>query len=186
MSELPGSIEKARERRAAIKREHHFPPIDAATRELVIVLLTEGATLSEIVERDEVGSYGAIWEAARIDAAFASALSQARVASASAHLDVAHQFHLDAAQTGDPDKSQIAQRLSAATTAYVEKVAPREFGPLLKMAGHDGGPLRVTVVDYSKSEGEPAIPLIDASLAREGLSQIENRQAASQGDELDS
>jgi hypothetical protein len=68
-----------------------------------------------------------------------------------------------ATNSSDPDLMRIAEAFHRCAVGYAEKVAPREFGQLVKVGGVDGGALQVQVVSYAVPALEAQFrPAIDA------------------------
>jgi hypothetical protein len=118
----------------------------------IITALSEGAILTEITAIKGMPRASAVWRECERDPTFGDAVRQARVAGAHAILDEAQHNLREAADSGDTDRMRIASLYSQASTAYVEKIAPKEYGPLVKHAGADGGSILVQVVDYAAVE----------------------------------
>lgn len=121
----------------------------------IVELIQHGATLTEIETLDGMPRANTIWDECKRDPAFAQAMSEARAVAAASILDEAQHNLRDAAQNNDPDKMRIAADYARGCVAYAEKIAPREFGQLVKLAGADGGALTISVVNYA--EGQQAI-----------------------------
>ena len=135
----------------------------------VVALITEGATLTEIATLDGMPAVSAVYVETYRDAAFAEAIRAARAASATTIVDEAQHELRDAIESGDTDRMSVASAYHKGSLEYASKIAPREFGQLLKLAGADGGALTIQVIDYAKAGGQlvdaeashatPAVPL---------------------------
>jgi len=58
-----------------------------------------------------------------------------------------HQLR-EALETNDPDTMRVAADYHKGTLNYAEKIAPKQFGVMVKHAGADGGQLAIAVVNY--------------------------------------
>jgi hypothetical protein len=64
-----------------------------------------------------------------------------------------------ASNSGDPDLMRVAEAFNRCSVSYAEKMAPREFGQLVKLGNPDGGELQLKVISY-------AVPAIEAPAKR--------------------
>lgn len=118
----------------------------------VLRLTEEGATLIEIATLEGMPSVSSIYREALADAVFADALNAARAASATTAIEEA-QHNLRVAATGkDTDEMIIAASYHRGTLDYAAKIAPKEYGQLVKLAGADGGALTVRVISYGTTQ----------------------------------
>jgi hypothetical protein len=131
-------------RKARLAIKGPSKPLDEAGKALVLRLVNEGATLLEAVRREGVGSYGAVWATVDADPAFAVELQKAATKGAAALLNDAQKLSADAAESGDQDAIRAADMYMRCTQSFVEKVAPREYGQLVKLAG-DAAQAAITV-----------------------------------------
>lgn len=115
----------------------------------LIELVQHGATLTEIETLRGMPRANYVWQECKRDPAFGQALQEARVIAAANVLEEAQHHLRDAVESNDPDVMRIASDYARASTAYAEKIAPKEFGQLVKHAGADGGALTVNVVQYA-------------------------------------
>lgn len=144
-------IAKGRKKRDAILVSNWKKP-DPLTddeRAHVLSLLTEGATLSEIVTVRGITSYGALYVTRTADAAFDAEVRAALAQNAEAAIAEAAEMSRDAAESNDADRMRVAEAFHRCATTYAEKVAPKEYGQLVKLGGHDGGALNLSVVNYA-------------------------------------
>ncbi len=123
--------------------------LTAKQRELVLALLTEGGTITEVCARADIPRIGVVWNTCDADKAFAGQLKEAMTKGAATMLAEAHDNARDAGTSADPDKARIADMYTRCTASYVEKVAPREYGQLVKLAGDaDQAALQVSIVSF--------------------------------------
>lgn len=117
----------------------------------VIALVEHGATIVEIETLEGMPSARTIYREKHSDAEFGAALDKAIVMRAAVILDEAHHNMREALETNDPDTVRNGLAFVQAAKEYVERTAPKEYGQLLKLAGHDGGQLSVLTIDYAKA-----------------------------------
>jgi hypothetical protein len=123
-------------------------PMTANQKLAVVALISRGATLTEIAAMEGMPSESTIFRATRNDEQFAQDMSEARAMSATVNIDEAQHQLRESLETGDSDAVAMASQYHKATHEYAAKIAPREYGQLVKIAGADGGALTVQVVDY--------------------------------------
>lgn len=116
---------------------------------LIPQLIADGATLTWLADQAGMPGAGAILRARDNDPAFADAMRAAFGANATVGLDAAHQYATDAIDDVDIDKAKRADILHRIAVARAEKIAPREFGAMIKHADADGGKLTVSVINYA-------------------------------------
>lgn len=109
--------------------------------------LTVGTGITTIL-KDLPGApgFGAVIRARRRDPEFDGAYAQARAAAAEILIDEALDYSY--AVRSDKQLSTAAHRYADTILKSAEKMAPKEYGPLLKLAGHDGGRLAVAVISF--------------------------------------
>ena len=120
----------------------------------VIRLLEEGATLVEIARYDGMPSVGAVYSQQYADPAFDEAVRAARASAATTALEEAQHELREALESGDPDRMRVASAYHAGTVEYAAKIAPKEYGQLVKLAGADGGALSIQVVSYAIEQAD--------------------------------
>lgn len=98
-------------------------------------------------------SVSTVFREAKLDPAFDSLLQAARAANATASLEEAQQLLRAAASGNDTDKMIIASAYHRGTEAYAAKIAPKEYGTLVKLAGADGGALTIQTINYAAMTG---------------------------------
>jgi hypothetical protein len=137
-------------------------------KQMIVALIEHGATVVEIEAMQGMPSAATIWRECNRDPAFDQAMTDARVSSASSILDEAQHQLRKALESNDPDQMRIAAAYAQGATAYVEKIAPKQYGAMLKHAGADGGALSVAVINYAAQDMGK---LVDASetLARSAI-----------------
>lgn len=151
---VPTILGKA-ERRELARTDNSNGELSAYDKEMILRGLMGGAGITTIL-RDLPGApgFGAVIRARRRDADFDAAYSQARAAGAEVLIDEALDYSF--AVRADKTMSIAAHRYADTVLKSAEKAAPREYGPLLKLAGHDGGALQIGVISFKDA------PLIDA------------------------
>lgn len=92
--------------------------------------------------------FGAVIRARRHDAAFDAAYAEARAAGAEVLIDEALDYSFGA--RADKQLSTAAHRYADTILKSAEKLAPKQYGPLLKLAGHDGNALSINVVTFQE------------------------------------
>lgn len=147
-----------------------------AQKKAVIALVEDGATLVEIETLEGMPSARTIHREKHSDPAFGAALDEAIVMRASIILDEAHHNIREAMDTNDPDTVRNAAAYVQAAREYSERTAPKEYGALLKLAGHDGGQLSVVTIDYSKAIDAGKLIESTDSHAREEASLLEAKE----------
>jgi len=136
----------------------------------LVALIEEGATLVEIARMEGMPSVGTVYNAMKNDPQFATDMDAARGASATTVIEEAQHELREALESGDTDRMSMAVGYHRGSLEYAAKIAPREYGQLLKIAGADGGALTVNVVNYGTGS-----PLIDVEASRE-VSQLVRAQ----------
>lgn len=126
------------------------------TKELVIELVREGAMITEICERGIVPAYHYLWREMERDATFAAQYEAAKAKGAETLLQAAHEHALEMLESNDLDQIRAADAFMRITETYVEKIAPKQFGQLVKLAGDADAPLAIQVINYALPA---AIPL---------------------------
>lgn len=126
----------------------HYDRLTEHQRYAVIRLLEEGATLVEIAALEGMPSASSVYREARENPQFADAVQAARAACAATAIEEAQAELREAAAGNDTDRMSIANAYQRGTLEYAAKIAPREFGQLVKLAGADGGALTVNLVNY--------------------------------------
>lgn len=154
MSEEKESVLKLDRRRRDVMRKTRFcrtAPLTADEKGLVLKLVGDGATLAECVLYHGIPSYDAIWQTTKNDPEFGAAYAEARARGVSVQMETAKLHAEEVALTRDPDQMRVATQLAQIAALHAEKVAPKEYGALVKLAGADGGPLTVQVVNYAQA-----------------------------------
>lgn len=149
--------------------------ISPAIKARVLALLEEGATITEVFRIKGMPSVRSFWRACDTDAEFESQVKRAQVRGAAVKLALANENAEREAESRDPDRMRVAQMLCAVTQVYVEKVAPKEFGQLVKLGGDPNAPLAVQVINYATINGGALSPVdteSDGTIAREAPKEI--------------
>ena len=144
-------LDRLRWLEAGAASEHH--KMTEHQKATVLRLTEEGATLVEIAALDGMPSISTVFREAVADATFDAALRSARAANATSSLEEAQQLLREAAQGNDTDKMIIASAYHRGTEAYAAKIAPKEYGQLVKLAGADGGALTIQTISYAAMTG---------------------------------
>lgn len=128
-------------------------PLDERTRDLVLELLREGATLAEICIARKVTSYTRLYQTRVADPAFDAEVRKASAMGAETAIAEAQEFGKQAAAEGNPDMMRVAESFGRLSTTYAEKIAPKEFGQLVKLGDHNGGALQIVVANFAPLNG---------------------------------
>lgn len=174
-------IEDAKTRRDAIlKPKWRKPdPLTAKQRDVILALITEGATLSEIFTIRGIASYGAFYATRVDDDVFDALVRTALAQGAEAGIAEASEFSRIASATGNPDDMRIAESFHRCAVSYAEKAAPKEFGQLVKLGNHDGGPLNVSVVNFALPALEGKFQRISADTRARELEDAQREHSSS-------
>lgn len=140
--------------------------VKATAKRRIIYMLEAGATITEIARTQGLPSLHAINDERRRDPEFDAAIRTARVVGLEIKLDLCAEHAEREAESRDPDRMRVAQMLSTVMTTYAEKIAPKEYGQLVKLGGGDGGPLAVTVINYAAVNGGALTPVDDDNPGR--------------------
>jgi hypothetical protein len=156
MAKTQSVVAKARQRRDQLlkSRSHDNKPLSEEQRGAVLKLLRNGATLSEIFTMRGIASYGCFYATRTADQVFDDDVRKALAQGAEAAIAEAAELSRSAVETDNPDMMRIAEAFHRCALSYAEKAAPREYGQLIKLGGHDGGALSLSVVTY-------ALPIVD-------------------------
>lgn len=158
------------------KAKRHAPPRSEplntpALKAEIIRLIKAGCTATEVCQRADMPSSPTLYDWKRSDAVFAGELEAAMIESARVILEDAADMVREAAEpvmeiatgeggedAGTIGRMQVETSLARARTAaimfevakgYAEKVAPRQFGQLVKMAGvGEDGAITLNIVNY--------------------------------------
>jgi len=180
--------------RQRAKRAQKLAPIgdvrlEPTAQDMLIELLSDGAMLPELIEDGLVPSFWHVWNTCAHDPVFDARYRTAVMRGATVMLKDAQTFAIEEAESGDPDRIRVADAVMRITETYAQKLAPREFGQLVKLAGDPDAPLTLQVISYVA----PIVALdvmeaqaighdeVQASRARDT---DEDGQATSQGHEL--
>lgn len=151
MAKKTNVLEASRAQRdQLVKRPYRAPsPLTEELRERVLELCREGATLSEVCTDRNVTSYTRLYHTRTVDPVFDEDVRKALAMGAEAALSEAQEFSKSAAASGDPDMMRVAESFGRVSVLYAEKIAPREYGQLIKLGNPEGGPLSLQVVSYA-------------------------------------
>lgn len=155
---------------AAIARLHDpDKPVSDKQKLALVKLLREGCTLTGACRRKGMPTMFSVYKAMERDPQFAAAMAQARVLQATSRIDRAQDILDEAITSDDIDKIRGAAVYAEQTTKYAEKIAPRDFGQLVKLAGSDGGALIVQVTQYDQAINGGTLQDTSPSHAREEI-----------------
>ncbi len=132
----------------------------------VVRLIEEGATLVEVAALSGMPSVSTIYRESFQNEPFAQAMRSARAAAATTFIEEAQDNLRIAASSKDTDAMVIASAYHRGSLEYAAKIAPKEFGQLVKIAGADGGALTIQTINYSATignDGESSAPLARAT-----------------------
>lgn len=151
MAKAANAVTKARERRDAVLASKTLAPAVMTERQraTILRLLEEGATLSEIFTFRGICGYGSFYRARQADPTFDDSVRRALAQGAEAAIAEANELTRKAAESANPDDMRVAEAFHRCALAYAEKAAPREYGQLIKLGNPEGGPLSLSVVNYS-------------------------------------
>lgn len=133
-------------------------PLSDETKEAALFLVADGMLLTGLVERGVIPSYWHLYEEAERDTKFGEKLKQAQARGARTLLNRAQAHAVEMVNSGDDVQVRAADALMRVTQTFAEKVAPKDFGPLVKLAGDTDAPLQLNVVNYCLPQ-PAAIPL---------------------------
>lgn len=156
----PTLIETERRKRRALTADSRV--ISPAIKLRVLALLEEGATITEVFRIKGMPSVRSFWRACDTDSEFESRVKRAQVRGAAVKLALASENAEREAESRDPDRMRVAQMLCAVTQVYAEKIAPKEFGQLVKLGGDADMPFAVQVINYAAIEGGKLTPVDSA------------------------
>lgn len=132
-------------------------PLDEKSKALVLALLQAGATILEVTRRKGMPKLGDVWATLEADAVFKVAFHKAAANGAATMLAEAQDVARDAAISGDPDEVRAADMYMRVVEKYVEKIAPREYGQLVKLAGDEAhAAITVQLVQFAAPEPAPS------------------------------
>lgn len=160
-------VERERGRRDKLTVAEPCPHLTPAEKNAVVRYLEEGATLAEVINTRGLCSHGSLYRARAADPEFDEAVRAALVQGAAAAIAEAEDLSRDAVESGDTDAMRIAESFHRCTLGYAEKVAPRDYGQLIKLGGHDGGALSVQVTNYALPVLEGKFRQLEDGRARE-------------------
>jgi hypothetical protein len=148
---LPDTIFKIdkRGRERILEQGEPDVAVSAAVKRTILRLLEAGATQTEICSSAGMPSRNIVWEARKDDLAFDTDFRAAQAKGAETNIDLAKAHALDEIETRDPDRVRCAVMMMDIAVKYAEKIAPREFGQLVKLAGDPNAPLQLNVVSYA-------------------------------------
>lgn len=128
-----------------------------AQKVVTLKMLREGTTLTAIARLSGMAPIDVVYNECKHDPTFAEDLREARAVQATARIDRAQDMLDDAAETNDTDRMRGAAVYTEQALKYAEKIAPKEYGALVKHAGVDGGAIQLTVVNYADGSSQKQI-----------------------------
>jgi hypothetical protein len=135
------------ERGQLVRADQGDVDLTEGDKALIIRGLEAGQGIPAILrEYPGIPGIAAINRAKKRDPAFAAAIDEARANGAEILVDEAIDYAF--ATRTNTKLSASANRYAQTAMAAAEKLAPKRFGPLLKLAGHDGNKLEVALVSY--------------------------------------
>lgn len=150
---LPGAQDDAESvavGRPSVARVAGSSIVTAEHKERLLAWLYSGRSVASFLRGNpDAPSYSAFQNARNLDPEFGKQWEAARVAGLEALIDEAGDYAF--ACRGDKALAIAADRYSNTVQRIAEKLAPKQFGPMLKHAGHDGEALSVSVVSYKEA-----------------------------------
>lgn len=132
------------------------PALSDLHKRALPLLIADGATLTWLCEQPGMPSTASVHRARKDDPAFDAAMRDAMALHAAAILSTAQDYANEAIDDADFDKAKRAEILHRISVARAEKVAPKEYGQLVKHADADGGKLSISVVNYATAPNVPS------------------------------
>lgn len=121
--------------------------LSEADKAAVIEGLHGGLSLATILRiRPSISGSIAVYRARRNDPAFDKAYTDAKNAGIAVRIDESVDYAMSV--RADAKKAVGAAQYARAVLMSAEKLAPKEFGPLVKVAGHDGNALSISVISF--------------------------------------
>lgn len=144
------------EARELLTLEQADARMDDKAKARVLALVAAGATITEVCSRVGFTTTVPLWRACDADEKFRNALREAQARGAASLLAEAHDNAREAAMSGDADEMRIADMYSRTATAFAEKMAPKEYGSLVKIAGDaELAAVQVTITKYDPQAEKP-------------------------------
>lgn len=115
-------------------------------------LLSEGATTREICELESMPARATLFEWLSGDHEFRAHYEEAKVLAATVIVDEAMDYVREAVDGSDTDhmRARVAESFANVALKYAEKVAPRQFGQLVKLGNSEGdGPAIIQLINYT-------------------------------------
>jgi len=134
-------------------------------RAKVLALIGEGATLTGVCRRRGMPALREVYATAERDPQFAADLDKARALQATSRIDRAADILDEAMEGNDIDAIRGAAVYAEQVNKHASLVAPKQYGTLVKLAGHDGNALAIAVVNYGTNSGST---LADAHASHAG------------------
>ena len=145
---VKGPAAMQRERMATFKARR--PKVDDTFKARFLALMRAGEWPTDICDDTSMPPYSAFRQAMAEDETFAADFEEAFRVMADQSLCDASKFARESAETGNVDLMRIADIYAKSLNSALEKLAPRDYGALIKHAGAEGGPLQVQVISYAK------------------------------------
>jgi hypothetical protein len=137
-------------------------------------LLSEGATTREVCDLPSMPARKTLFEWLSADHEFRAHYEEAKVLAAQVIVDEAMDYAREAVESGsgsDHTRARIAESFANVAIKYAEKVAPRQFGQLVKLGNSEGdGPAVIQLVNYATQAIDRQSHLAIADGTKEGQS----------------
>lgn len=142
--------------RPAMVRTAGRENVTDADKQHLINGLRAGRSLAALLRDDlDLPGAAAIALARMADPFFDAGMEQARADGMTAMIDEALDYQHSV--RGHKDQSTAAAKYADTVIKASEKLAPKRFGAMLKLAGHDGEKLTVSVVQYAQPKAIEAV-----------------------------
>lgn len=147
--EKPTIFARNRKRREAKLKPLGDVRLPDETKDLIIEAVAEGAMITELVERNVLPSYHHLWNECKRDTIFDAEYKAAQAKGARLLMNAANEHAQEMLESGDVDQMRCAESFMRVTETFVEKIAPKEFGQLVKLGSDPDAPLAVQVINYA-------------------------------------
>ncbi len=149
MAKKPHTLRRDFDAMIARLRENAKPHrLNEQQRVTLLAMISEGATLTAVCRMDGMPALKDIYYECDCDPEFAQNLKNARKLQATSRIDRAQDMLDEACETNDTDRMRGARIYTEQAIKYAEKIAPQEYGALVKVAGADGGAIQLTIMNY--------------------------------------
>lgn len=135
------------------RRHKTHIPMTAEHKAQIIARLQAGEFITDICADDAIPGLAELARQRKADPEFDQAYRDALATCLDVAMADSAAFAQALAQTGDDKAQRIAEIYSNTMARVAEKLSPQTHGPLLKMAGADGGAITVALVQYASKDG---------------------------------